>query len=90
MNLQLNSEDLRPIVREVVAQTLQALACSGAMMDGQRLAFSEPEAAATLGVKPHVLRDARLRGEVQSTKVGGRIAYERAELLAYLQRGRGG
>ena len=37
-----------------------------------RLAFTEPEAAALLGVKPHVLRDCRRRGELQGAKVGSR------------------
>ena len=50
-----------------------------------RLAYSEPEAASLLGCRPHVLRDARLRGEIRSTKVGKRIGYTRQQLDAYLE-----
>src|SRR5688572_22617128 len=51
-----------------------------------RLAFNEPEAATLLGVRQHVVRDARLRGEIESTRVGSRIAYTRHDLLAYLEK----
>jgi hypothetical protein len=54
-----------------------------------RLAFSEPEAATLLGVRQHVVRDARLRGEIESTHVGGRIAYTRHDLLKYLENQKG-
>jgi hypothetical protein len=88
MNLQVAPDDLRPLVQTIVAETLQAIRDNAATLDGARLAYSEPEAAAALGVKPHVLRDARLRGEILPTKCGGRIAYERSELLRYLAAGR--
>ncbi len=88
MNLSLDPADLRPLVAAVVAETLQAIRENAATLDGARLAYSEPEAAAAMGCKPHVLRDARLRGEIISTKVGGRIGYESSELRAYLARNR--
>lgn len=88
MNLTLDPSDLRPIVEAVVAQTLQAIRESADPIDGQRLAYSESEAAAVLGVRPHVLRDARLRGEITATKIGGRIGYEVGELRNYLTRNR--
>jgi hypothetical protein len=88
VNLSLDATDLRPIVAAVVAETLQAIRENAAAIDGHRLAYSEAEAAAALGCRPHVLRDARLRGEFRATRVGGRIAYETAELHAYLARGR--
>jgi hypothetical protein len=50
------------------------------------LAFTEPEAAVPLGVRPHVLRDCRRRGELQGAKVGSKIVYTRADLLDFLER----
>lgn len=89
MNLSLDANDLRPIVVDVVRETLAAIRDSAAVLDGGRLAYTESEAAAALGCRPHVLRDARIRGEITPTKIGGRIGYERAELVAYLARNRG-
>jgi hypothetical protein len=88
MNLSLDANDLRPLVQAIVAETLAAIRESDALLDGSRLAYPEAEAAAVCGVRPHVLRDARLRGEITATKLGGRIGYERTELVAYLARQR--
>jgi hypothetical protein len=66
-----------------VAEVLAATQSPDAIT-GNRLAYPEPEAAGLLGVKAHVLRDARLRGEIIATKVGGRICYETTELRRYL------
>ena len=90
MNLSLDPADLRPLVAAVVAETLAALDNAAKQSTGTRLAYSEAEAAALLGVGRHVLRDARLRGEITATKVGGRLAYEAVELAAYLARNREG
>ena len=59
-------------------------------VDGQidKIAFTEPEAAAILSLRPHVLRDARLRGEISGSRVGKRILYERTELLRFLHQQR--
>lgn len=84
MQFSLDPTDLQPIVRSVVAEVL----AQTAPLQSDRLAYPEPEAAALLGIRAHQLRDARLRGEIVSTKVGGRIGYERTELLAYLARQR--
>jgi hypothetical protein len=47
--------------------------------------YSEPEAAAWLGVAPHVLRDERLRGRITASRiVGSRIRYMRGDLIAYV------
>jgi len=88
MNMQLSPSDLRPLVEAVVAEVVSQLQASEAMLGRDRLAYTEPEAAKLLGVRSHVMRDARLRGEIVATRVGGRIAYERSELLAYLARER--
>jgi hypothetical protein len=39
-----------------------------------------------LGVKPHVLRDCRLRGEIAARRVGSRFVYERASLIEWLRK----
>lgn len=85
MNLVFDSTTLRKLVRPIVAEVTAAIEIAG---DRDRLAYPEPEAAALLGIASHQLRDARLRGEITATKVGGRIGYERAELVAYLARNR--
>ena len=55
---------------------------------GERLAFREHEAAALLSVERHTLRDARLRGEVEASRLGRRIIYSRDQLLRLLERNR--
>lgn len=84
MNLSLDPAELRPLVAQIVAEVLTALPTMG---DG-RLAFLEAEAAKVLGMGRSALRDARLRGEVVATRCGGKIGYEKSELLAYLARNR--
>lgn len=88
MNLQIPPEVLRPLVREIVSEALTQFQADGQLASNGRLAYLEPEAAALLGVRGCVLRDARLRGEITATKVGGRIAYEVVELQNYLKRNR--
>ena len=83
MNLTIEPSELRPLVQSIVTEVVRDLAATGPLGDG-RLAYREPEAAELLGVTAAALRDARLRGELTATKVGGRIGYERSELLAYL------
>lgn len=88
MNVTFDANDLRPLVQSVVAETLVVMSSAGAKLGDDRLAYTEPEAAALLGIAAHQLRDARLRGEIAATKVGGRIGYERTELIDYLRRNR--
>lgn len=85
MNISFSETDLRPLVEVVVAATLERLGDERQRI-GDRLAYSEPEAAALLSVRPHVLRDARLRGEIAGFRIGKGIRYERDELLRFLRR----
>ena len=57
--------------------------------DANRIAYTEPEAASLFGFAPHVVRDARIRGELKGSKLGKKWCYSRAELLAWFN-GRGG
>ena len=85
LQIQFDEGALRPLVRLAVAEALDRLEADRAKLHG-RLAFTEPEAAVLLGVKPHVLRDCRRRGELQGAKVGSKIVYTRADLLEFLER----
>ena len=85
LKIEFDSEDLRPIVHLTVAEALDHLEAERAKLHG-RLSFTEPEAAALLGVKPYVLRDCRRRGELQGAKVGSKIVYTRGDLLDFLER----
>ena len=83
-SLSLNPAYLRPLIAEVVKETLAALEADRARL-GDRLAFSEPEAARLLGLAPHQLRDERRRGRIQASQVvGRRERYTRQDLLDYL------
>jgi hypothetical protein len=63
------------------AQTEQDRAAIG----GDKLAYTEPEAARMLSLHPHQLRDERLRGRVQASVGPGRtVLYSRQDLLDYL------
>jgi hypothetical protein len=85
LKIEFDREDLRPLVHLAVAEALDRMEEERAKFNG-RLAFPEPEAAVLLGVRPHVLRDCRRRGELQGAKVGSKIVYTRADLLDFLER----
>jgi len=83
--LQIDSAAFRAVIDDAITATLQRIEAQRGQ-DG-RLGYTEAEAAALLGVRPYVLRDARLRGEVHARKIGKRYIYPRAELLRYLGEG---
>ncbi len=85
LKIEFDRDELQPLVQSVVAEVLDRLEEERARLNG-RLAYTEPEAAALVGVKPHVLRDCRRRGELQGAKVGSKIVYTRADLLEFLER----
>src|SRR5262249_29699839 len=90
LSLNVEPEALEPLIRRVVEETLARLEAERGKLDG-RLAYSEPEAAALLGLQPHQLRDERRRGRIAaSIIVGRRGGYVREDLLRYLMAGRGG
>ncbi|WP_373653381.1 helix-turn-helix domain-containing protein [Schlesneria sp. DSM 10557] len=88
LTVSLTQDDLRPLVASVVAETIAAIKADEAKL-GDRLAFSEPEAARLIGLEPHQLRDERGRGRIGASQiVGRRIRYTRSDLLQYLARNR--
>jgi len=80
-------EAFRPIIAEVVRAVLEQVDGDRAKLNG-RLAFPEAEAAALLGLRPHVLRDCRRRGEIPASKVGSKIVYLPADLIHMLDKQR--
>ena len=79
MRLELDRDDLRAVVKEVVRETLAEVG----FPDG-RLAISEQEAAKLLSVPASRLRGARRRNEIHSTKLGKGYVYSQADILELL------
>ena len=75
----LDPNDIKPLVETVVSELLDRF-----HTDEDRIAYSEKEAAALLGVTRTALRDERLRGRVEASKVGRQIRYTRKNLTDYL------
>ncbi len=88
LNVTIDPDSFEPIVQAIVTETLIQVRAEEARI-GDKLAFSEEEAARLIGIEPHVLRDARLRGDISASRIAGRrIRYLRQDLLAYLARNR--
>lgn len=88
MRVIFDDDDLRPLIKTIVAEALVQLADDKAKL-GDVLAFDEPTAARMLSLEAHQLRDERLRGRITASQiVGRRIRYVRDDLLAYLARNR--
>jgi hypothetical protein len=83
--LSFDAAALRPLIAEVVREVLAQAEADRRRFPEDRLCYSEPEAAALLGLEPHVLRDERLRGRIVASQiVNRRVRYLREDLLAYL------
>jgi hypothetical protein len=80
MNVTFDSSDLQPMIDLAVETALHRAGFQHADFEN-RLALTESEAAQTLGVKSHVLRDLRRRGKIMASKVGKRIVYESIEII---------
>lgn len=83
MKVDFEDDDLTPLIERVVSRVLSQREAESEQV-GHRLAYPEAEAAALLSMKPHVLRDARLRGEVVASRIGKRVFYSRDALLKLL------
>jgi hypothetical protein len=80
-----DARELRPVVKMVVEEVLRQAKSDQAKLDGNKLAFSEEEAARLLDIEPHVLRDERRRGKIKASQiVGRRIRYMQSDLLDYM------
>lgn len=79
---------LRPLVKAVVAEVL-AEQKQLQQIHERRLAYTEAEAAAMLGLNPWQLRDLRLDSKISHSRIVGRqIRYTRKDLTDYLNRER--
>ena len=88
MQLNIDPAELAPVIEAAVAETMARIRADEAAL-GDRLAFSEQEAARLLGLESHQLRDERLRGRIAASQiVGRRIRYRREDLIGYLSRHR--
>ncbi len=87
MRFEFDVETLRPVIEQVVAETVAQLGAEQSKFNG-RIAYTEPEAAALLGVQAHVLRDLRRMGGIEASRLGKRIVYMRADLIEFLERNR--
>jgi hypothetical protein len=84
MKIQLENDDLEPLIRRIVAETVAELKRDEDRLG--KLAFTEAEAAALLSMQSWQLRDERRDGRITaSVGRGGRILYSREDLLTYLR-----
>jgi hypothetical protein len=84
LKLELDADALRPLIREIVAETLAQVEQDSGPFAG-KLAIGEAEAARALSLPPHALRDLRLRGEIMASKgPRRRVLYSREDLVSYL------
>ncbi len=89
--MKLDLDEIRAIAESLAPQIAEALGRlpeDDQAVDHGRIAFLEAEAAQLCGLPSHVLRDARLRGEITGSRLGKRIVYERSELLRFIQANR--
>jgi len=81
---QFDPELFKPLIEQAVEAAMLKIENARATVS-DRLCYSEPEAAAMLGLEPHQLRDERLRGRIKASSiVCRRIRYTRADLMDYL------
>lgn len=73
-------------IAERVYERISRHLASAERIGGDKLTFSEAEAAELLGVPRHVLKAARERGEISPAKIGKGYRYSRELLVAYANR----
>jgi hypothetical protein len=72
----LDAQELRPLMEQVVREVLAQLEADHRQIGDDVAPYSEPEAAARLGMLPHQLRDERRRGRIGHCRiVGNRVRY---------------
>ena len=80
---------LRAFAQEVVAELREQREQPADNGDG-RIAYSEAEAAAKLGLEAHHLREQRRLGAIEFCRgPGRRVLYTREQIMAFLMRGNG-
>jgi hypothetical protein len=85
-DLQLSTDEIRPMVQEVVRAVMDEMTNLNHLIHG-KLALTEEQAAELLDLNPWQLRDLRLVGKIGFTRiVGNRVRYTLPDLLEYLRR----
>ena len=79
LTLAIDSDVFRPLIESLVCEA-PPLTC----WPPGRVSLEEKEAAASLGVPQHVLRDARLRRKLPHTRVGRTVVYTSEQLTTAL------
>ena len=79
VRLEITDDVLRPLVAQIVEETIERVADRNAKLGG-RLSYSIKEAAAITGLSVGTLREARARGLIKGSIVGRRLIFERGEL----------
>ena len=74
MRAEIDEKNLVSLIEQTVAATVQHMASHG-FLGSDQIAVTEANAAALLDVPRHVLRDARLRGEISAKRIGRRCVY---------------
>lgn len=88
MQVTLDPHDLEPVIELIVERVVARLEREREAL-GDRVAFSEAEAAQLIGLEQHQLRDERRRGRIKASRIVNRsIRYLRSDLLDYLMRNR--
>jgi hypothetical protein len=84
-DLRISPEELQPLVRQIVEAVLAETRRQEQFLNG-KLAVPEAAAAALLALNPWQLRDLRLAGKINHSRiVGGRIRYTADDLRDYLR-----
>lgn len=81
MHLVVDTAELRDLVRQIVQECLEAL-----NWPTGRLGLTEAELAASLGIGRHVLRDLRLAGQIQGSRIGKKIVYFRKDVQRVIEK----
>jgi len=74
--------EFQKMIQDAVNQTLNERESPHVTLNDGRLAYTEPEAAAKLGVNRHQIRDWRLQGKLRAHRPGRAWMYDREELIA--------
>jgi hypothetical protein len=80
MRFEFDDETLANLIRKIIAEIAAELC-----WPPDRIALTESEAAAACGVGRHVLRDLRLAGKLNGTRLGRGVVYTRTQLLNGLE-----
>lgn len=80
MQVTFDRDDLRPLIREALAEMLAQFG------DAARVSYPESEAAGLLGIETATLADERRRGRIKAAKIGRSWSYLRSDLVAFVQR----